>query len=124
MAGDRAKERVALERVEPSLAPRPGGCCARDVTEQCDLAEVVARLEHVGYAAVDLDLALAVGDDVEAVAGVALAEARLARLQNDRLEARREQLQRRCGQRLEHLIARTPARLGSRPLDGSSHGGG
>src|SRR6476620_7854885 len=117
MPGDRSEEGVALERIELGLLPRPRGGRARDVSQKRDLAEMLARSEHVRLPAVDLDLDLAGIDDVEAVAVIALAANRLARWNLSPRHAQGESFERGGGQRCEHRDRLQLRELSSRNPD-------
>jgi hypothetical protein len=67
-AGDGGEEVVPLEGVEARVNGGGNGGCAGDVVEERYLAEVVVFLRG-GVVAVGVDVELAFGDDVEAVAG-------------------------------------------------------
>ena len=71
---DRRDEVVAVERKELDIALRPHRGRARNVSQERNLAEIAARTRFADDMSVDDDLHLAVGDDVEAVADVALSE--------------------------------------------------
>src|SRR2546423_10491296 len=78
MTGRGGDERGAVERVEQRVGQRPRRRGARHVPDECDLAEVLARTLLAHRHAVDLDPDLPLGDEVEAVAAVALPEDLLA----------------------------------------------
>src|SRR5204862_4707670 len=76
---DRAEEVVAAEGEQRAVADRRDPGRARDVMQQRDLAEVVARALPAQPAPGLVDVELALGDDVEARADVVLADDLLAR---------------------------------------------
>src|SRR2546428_789071 len=69
VSGDCGKEVGALEGVQMRVDPRSDGRRSRHVSEQRDLAEVVAAARGL-VEVVDLDVELAVADDVEAISYV------------------------------------------------------
>src|SRR5918999_3018039 len=71
---DGRDEVVTLERVELDVALRPHGGGARNVANERDLSEGVPRAEHPRRAAVRRHVHRPFGDDVEAIARVALRE--------------------------------------------------
>ena len=74
MTGHGGDERVPIQSVEPKGRDRPNRRRARHVTEEGDLAEEVARLQHADAFTADLDVGAAVGDHVEAVTEIPLFE--------------------------------------------------
>ena len=73
MAGHREEEGLAIERVEQGVLPGRDGRGARNVIDQGDLAEALAATTRCDHLPVTNDRDLAVGDHVEAVTLVALA---------------------------------------------------
>src|SRR5687767_10139385 len=74
VTGDRGQEVVALERVKARVGDRGHRRGPRNVAQERDLSEGVTRTGERAAAAVGLDLELALGEDVEAVAHVAGAD--------------------------------------------------
>src|SRR5918999_4419524 len=71
---DGRDEVVPVERVELDVALRPYGGGARNVANERDLSEGVPRPEHPRRAAVCRHVHRPFGDDVEAIARIALRE--------------------------------------------------
>ena len=120
MPGDGRDEERAVEPVEPDRsAGRDAGGSAH-VAQERDLAERLRGSHHARLPVRRRDQHLAVGDDVEPVAGVARAEERFSRREVDLRELVRDRLEHRRRQRREHrLRADEPQplpELGIRPL--------
>ena len=90
---DGGQEVVARERVEARRRSCRDGRRARRVVEQRDLAEAVAAREARREAGRGADGDLAVGDRVEEVAGLALADEDVAGAGGERLHRARDALQ-------------------------------
>src|SRR5512133_1491206 len=101
VTGDSRDEDVRLEREELHVGQRRHRRRARDVTEQGDLAEVVAATYRYERPAFGLHRELARPDHVEPVAGIASAEDDIAGSQMDAGELRGELLERHLRQRRE-----------------------
>ena len=131
---DAGQERRLVERVEARVGARGDGGGARHVLQERDLAEAVAAPDRPQLAACRGDLELAVGDDVEAVAGLALADDGCPgrRLQLDEparepfqrgRSQRREQGQRAQERDLDHRHGRAAVDLQELPLASSTASG-
>src|SRR5207248_7306867 len=94
-----------------------GGGRARQVAEEGDLAEALARPGVRDLLAVDVDLDSAVLDDVVPVARVALSEDRVTGGDPYRLQLRREMLERRWRKRREDRIRAEDLDVLGRNLD-------
>src|SRR2546423_451190 len=91
--GAAGRPRPSLQRVEPRRRARRHRRRPRHVTQQGDLAEAVAATQRGKVATVVRHLQLAVGDRVEAVAWLALADDALAGRHLDGLELARKRLE-------------------------------
>src|SRR5207248_10883968 len=78
MAHDGGQELVASEREQDARLSRPYGRRPRDITDERDLPEVVARPQSGDGASVDEDVERACIDDVEALSGCSLLDDLLA----------------------------------------------
>ena len=99
--GHRAQEDIAFEREQPNLGRRDDGGGTGDITEQGDLAHVVARPERGDVAPVRGHVGLARRDHVDAVADIALVDDRGPGLDDGRNAVASEAFDRRCGKRFE-----------------------
>ena len=99
MARDGCEEVRAVERVEDDVGSRRHGRGSWNVSHEGNLSEGVARAESRQRARPVYDVELPLGDDVEAIAGVALPNDDGARLSSKRHEPSSNVLERHSGKR-------------------------
>jgi len=99
--GHRAQEHVAFEREEPHTRRRGDGGRSRNVSEQGDLADVIAWSEPRYVGPARGHVSVAVGDHVDAIADVSFADHDGARGHDDRDAVACEALERRRRERFE-----------------------
>src|SRR4051812_21947151 len=86
IAGNGRQEHALAERVEQHRTPRGHRRGARNIAQQCDLAEAVAALEHTNLLAANRHIELPSRYDVEAIARLAFADDGVPGACCDRLE--------------------------------------